>query len=132
MKRLVYLVLGAAMILTPCASRASKKVAFQGQDWLDAQSDPAAVNVDGRWSAKGWGVIILHQMRGSRQVSGTSDSWDFTGVVSGKKVYLIISTSGFVVYSAILTSASDSELSGTYERGLMKEEGKGRRMDLTK
>ena len=48
------------------------------------------------------------------------------------KVYLLFTWKGTVAYSAILTAASETELKGSYVRGLMKEEGNGKPMDMTR
>ncbi|HEV2729914.1 MAG TPA: hypothetical protein VGV15_07765, partial [Terriglobales bacterium] len=74
----------------------------------------------------------LNQSEGSRDVTGSCDGWDITGVVSGKQVFLLFSHHARVNYSAELTLEADGSLNGSYVRGFMKEKSKGRSMHLTK
>jgi hypothetical protein len=104
----------------------------KGKAWLDAHSEAAAINVKGDWYAKEWGKIILNQAEGSRDVTGTGDGWEITGVVSGKQVFLLFSNRGQVNYSAELTSQSDGSLDGSYSKGFMGDKSKGKSMHLTK
>ncbi|HET9406781.1 MAG TPA: hypothetical protein VFO39_06050 [Candidatus Sulfotelmatobacter sp.] len=116
------------------------KVEGRGQEWLDAQKDPPQVNVNGEWNAKDWGVFHLKQDEGSRDVSGDGYGYDLTGVVSGKRLFLLFHHGGgSVAYCATLTSDDDKTLTGTYSyrvtrlrfgHGLCQE--KGRPMQMTK
>jgi hypothetical protein len=132
MKRFAYLGLAAAMFFVTSSSFGAIKLKTEGQAWLDVHTDPAAINVEGNWYARDWGTIALIQPNDSREVTGSGDGWEVVGVVSGKKVYLLFCSRGDAVYSAIVTSVSNSEMDGNWERGLMKEEGKGKRMIMTK
>jgi len=132
MKRLAYLALAAVMFFAFSSSLGAQRLKTKGQAWLDAHTDPAAINVAGNWYEHDWGTIALIQAKDSREVTGSGDGWDINGVVSGNKVYLLFSAHGEVMYSAILTAVSNSDLNGSYEHGLMKEEGKGKRMDMTR
>jgi hypothetical protein len=88
----------------------------QGKDWLDAQKDPAAINVSGTWKSNEFGALTLTQTEGSRDVSGDGGGYDLTGVVSGKSLYLIFSTKrhGTADYCAVVTTQSDTALIGEY------------------
>ncbi len=132
MRRLVYLTLAFGIFLAFSGSLAAQRLKTKGHAWLDSHTDPAAINVAGNWYEHDWGTIALIQAKDSREVTGSGDGWNIVGVVSGNKVYLLFSAHGEVMYSAILTAVSNSDLNGSYERGLMKQEGKGKRMDMTR
>ncbi|MGP8271307.1 MAG: hypothetical protein ACLQLH_14670 [Terracidiphilus sp.] len=86
----------------------------QGKDWLDKQTDPAAINVSGTWGSE-FGELRLDQAAGSRDVSGSGGGYNLNGVVSGKRLYLIFATNrGTVDYCAVVSSESDGVLSGEY------------------
>jgi hypothetical protein len=104
----------------------------KGKAWLGSHSEPASINVNGRWHEKSWGKVVLNQAEGSRDVTGNGDGWDITGVVSGKQVFLLFSHHDRVNYSAQLTSEADGSLNGTYLKGFMNEKSRGRPMHLTK
>ncbi|MGD0681483.1 MAG: hypothetical protein ABR990_05485 [Terracidiphilus sp.] len=87
----------------------------QGKAWLDAQKDPAEINVNGNWDSREFGSLSLAQTAGSRDVSGNGGGYNLTGVVSGKSLYLIFSTKGGTAdYCAVVTAESDTILSGEY------------------
>ena len=132
MKKSLFLLLAAGVILILAVGLSAKNLDTKGKAWLDAHSEAAAINVNGDWRAKEWGKIVLNQAQGSRDLTGRGDGWDITGVVSGKQVFLLFSSHGTVVYSAELTSESDNSLSGSYSKGFMSEKTKGKPMHLTK
>jgi hypothetical protein len=88
----------------------------QGRAWLDAQKDPAAINVNGTWQSSAFGELSLSQAAGSRDVRGDGGGYDLAGVVSGKSLYLIFSTKrhGTADYCAVMTAESNNLLSGEY------------------
>jgi hypothetical protein len=87
----------------------------EGKAWLDAQKDPAAVNVSGDWSSNAFGALNLSQIAGTREVTGKGGGYQLTGVVSGRKLYLLFATGhGTVDYCAVLVSDSDNSLTGSY------------------
>lgn len=91
------------------------KVEGRGREWLDEQKDSPQVDVTGSWQSRDWGALTLTQAEGSRDVSGGTDDYELTGVVSGKKLYLLFGkSSGSVAFCAILISESDGILNGTY------------------
>jgi hypothetical protein len=87
----------------------------QGKAWLDAQTDPAAINVSGTWSSAELGNMSLSQAHGSREVTGINGSYVLTGVVSDKQLFLLIGDkSGDVYKCAILNSEGSDSLKGNY------------------
>jgi hypothetical protein len=103
-----------------------------GKTWLDGHTEPAAINVNGTWHGSDWGELVLNQAEGSRALKGQCDKWDVNGVVSGNRVFLLFSSYGDVVYSAVLTAAGDKVLDGSFSKGLKAEDTKGKTMHLTK
>jgi hypothetical protein len=86
----------------------------QGKAWLDAQKDPAAINVDGTWNSDEFADLHLSQDAGSRDVSGVGAGYRLTGVVNGKRLYLLFTSGRTVEYCAVLTSGSGNSLVGSY------------------
>jgi hypothetical protein len=132
MKRYLFLLLPVGMVLMLAVGLSARNLDTKGKAWLDAHSEAAAINVNGDWHAKEWGKIVLNQAQGSRDVTGTGDGWDISGVVSGKQVFLLFSHKGNVTYTAELTSEGENSLNGSYSKGFMGDKTKGRPMHLTK
>lgn len=95
-------------------SLAAAKVEVEGKAWLDSQKDPAEINVNGVWDAEEWGALHLKQSEGSRDVSGNGDGYDITGVVSGKRLFLLFSEKHTVEYCATLGPNGENSLAGRY------------------
>jgi len=133
MKRLLcsFLVIVAILLLAP-SMNARNYLDKRGKTWLDAHANAALINVDGNWYAREWGQIVLNQTKNSREVTGNGDGWDITGVVSGKQLFLLFSSRGGIVYSAILSGDDEKSLDGSYIKGLFKENTKGKSMHLIK
>lgn len=112
MKRLVVLVAFLLLCLTPHLN--AGKLEDQGKAWLDAQNDPAAINVDGTWVSDAFHDLHLSQDTGSRDVQGVGGGYGLTGVVSGKSLYLLFTSGRTVEYCAVLKSGSGNSLMGTY------------------
>lgn len=92
-----------------------ENVGERGKAWLDAQKDPPAINVNGAWNSEVWGDFRLIQAQGGRNVSGDAPGYELTGVVSGKRLFLLFhSGKGKVEYCATLNSEADNKLSGGY------------------
>ena len=113
------------------------RVELEGKAWLDAQKDPAAINVNGAWDSEEWGDFHLIQAEGNRQVSGNGGGYEVTGVVSGKRLFMILSSGQTVEYCATLSPNGENALIGTYANrksrlhsGLCQE--KTRPMNMTK
>jgi len=113
-------------------ARAEPDWARAGKTWLDGHTEPAAINVNGTWHGGDWGELALNQVEGSRALKGQCDKWDVNGVVSGNRVFLLFSSYGDVMYSAVLTAAGDKVLDGSFSKGLKAEDTTGKTMHLTK
>lgn len=90
------------------------KVEVEGKAWLDAQKDPPAMNVTGSWDAEDWGTLHLTQAEASRDVSGNGGGYDLTGVVSGKKLFLLFAEKHTVEYCATLSPDGENSFAGSY------------------
>lgn len=130
-----------AILLLLCISlpirTSAAKVEVEGKAWLDAQKDPAAINVNGAWDSEEWGDFHLLQAEGSREVSGNGGGYEVTGVVSGNRLFMLLSTHHTVEYCATLSPNGENALIGTYSdrksrvhSGLCQE--KTRPMNMTK
>ena len=137
MKRLTV----TAVLLLLCISIPSSLIAGnvedKGKEWLDTQNNPAAINVNGTWDSEEWGVLHLRQVEGSQEVTGSGGGYEITGIVSGKRLFMLFSTKRTVEYCATLSSVSDNSLAGSYSNrksrfkgGLCQE--KTRPMNMTK
>jgi hypothetical protein len=105
----------------------------EGRAWLDANKQPATLNVTGLWQGGEWGRIPLSQQEGGRRIIGTGDGWDISGLVSGNDVYLLFSHNGKVGFSAKLTQDGVANLlTGVYASGLLSPGSKTRPMRLSK
>jgi hypothetical protein len=141
MKRSVSGLLVAGFVLAFATALNAGTLEKEGQAWLDAQKEPAAINVSGTWDSER-GVLSLGQNTGSRDVNGSGGGYELTGVVSGKRLYLLFSNpvgllhlgqNNTVDYCAILSSESNNSLTGSYSarqtrlrfgKGLCQEKSK--------
>jgi hypothetical protein len=89
-------------------------VEVEGKAWLDAQKDPAEINVNGAWDSEEWGDFHLNQSEGSREVRGNGGGYELVGVVSGKRVFLLFFANDTVDYCATLSPNGENSLAGTY------------------
>jgi len=113
----------------------AKKVGVEGRAWLDAQKDPAVINVNGTWDSDEWGAVHLRQSEGSRDVSGSVGGYEITGVVSGNRLFMLFSAGDYIEYCAVL-SPDGNNMMGTYSnrkrgKGVCQED-KSRPMYMTK
>jgi hypothetical protein len=81
--------------------------------WLQANVGQAGVNVQGAWEAweSGWGDIRFEQLGSS--VNGAMGNYSVRGAVRGSRVFLALSSGGYVYYTVVLTKSGD-QLSGFY------------------
>jgi hypothetical protein len=103
-----------------------QKVETEGKAWLNANTAPAEMNVNGAWHAGEWGLITLNQAAGSRDVTGTvktDANFVVLGVVSAKKVFLLFTDKGRVWYSVEASPERLSTLAGHYADGLSWKSG---------
>jgi hypothetical protein len=119
------------------ASLTAAKVEVEGKAWLDAQKAPPAINVNGPWESDEWGALHLIQIDGGRDVSGNGGGYEITGVVSGNRLFMLLSTKHDVEYCATLSPNGENGLIGTYSNrksrvhsGLCQESS--RPMNMTK
>jgi hypothetical protein len=131
MKRIVALV-GVALLLTAVLSAEKLQVGREGKAWLERNTAPADANVTGVWTNDDWGDVTFDQAENGRAITGDADLKKVDGVVSGKKVFLVLSKMGFVHYSAVLSLEQDGTLSGTYADYLKAGEKDGQRKMVLK
>ena len=132
MKKCFLRLLPVGIVLVFVVALSAGDLETKGKAWLNPHSEAAAINVNGEWHETEWGMVVLNQAQGSRDVTGRGDGWDITGVVSGNQVFLLFSHKDKVNYSATLTSDGDKSLKGSYARGFMGEKTKTRPMHLIK
>jgi hypothetical protein len=86
--------------------------------WLQANIGAASVSVDGAWEAweSGWGEIRFQQAGSS--VTGAMGSYSARGVVRGSRVFLALSSGGYVYYTVVLKKSGDM-LSGFYSSSVL-------------
>lgn len=114
MKRLAFVLIVLLVGISFPTSLGAAKVEVEGKAWLDSQKDPAEINVNGVWDSEEWGTFHLNQAEGSRDVSGNGGGYDITGVVSGKRLFMLFSEKHTVEYCATLSPDRENSLSGTY------------------
>lgn len=132
MKKGFSLFLSLAIVLVLAVPLIAGDLATKGKAWLDPHTEAAAINVNGEWHETEWGLVVLNQAQGSRDVTGRGDGWDITGIVSGNQVFLLFSNKDKVNYSATLTADGDKSLKGSYAKGFMNGTTKTRPMHLIK
>lgn len=131
----------AAVLLLFCISFSTPLTAVKGEAegkaWLDAQKDLPAINVNGTWDSEEWGTFHLVQAQGSREVSGNGAGYEITGVVSGKRLFMLLLSRRALDYCATMMPNGEKSLIGTYANrrsfvhsGLCQE--KTRPMNMTK
>jgi len=114
MKKLTFAVAWLFLCISFPTSVAAAKVEVEGKAWLDAQKDPPAMNVNGVWNSDEWGSFHLSQSEGNREVSGSGGGYEITGVVSGKRLFMLFSEKHTVEYCATLSPDGEKSLAGTY------------------
>jgi hypothetical protein len=114
MKQLTFALTLLLLAISFPITLAAAKVEVEGKAWLDAQKDPPEMNVNGIWGSEEWGTFHLNQSEGSREVSGNGGGYDITGVVSGKRLFLLFSEKHTVEYCATLSPNGENSLTGTY------------------
>ncbi len=81
--------------------------------WLQANIGSSGLNVTGAWEAEesGWGDVRFEQS--GSQVNGAMGNYSARGVVRGPRLFLALSSGGYVYYTAVLTMRGET-LSGFY------------------
>jgi hypothetical protein len=114
MKKSLFVLLTMSLVLLFATSLSAGTLNGRGKAWLDAQTDAPAMNVDGTWNSDVFNDIHLVQAVGSRDVIGVGYGYSLTGVVSGKRLYLLFTSGNTVEFCAVLNSGSDGSLMGSY------------------
>ena len=114
MRQLIFVLTLLLVCVSFPASLPAAKVQVEGKTWLDAQKDPAEINVNGTWDSDEWGTFHLIQAERSREVSGNGGGYEITGVVSGKRLFLLFSDGQTVDYCATLSPNGENTMAGTY------------------
>lgn len=135
MKRLLFIFLFVAA-LTGCSvfeqvneERYSRNNRV-GENWLSDHSNPAEINIAGSWSSYDWGRAFFRQK--GRRITGKLGDYSVNGVVSGRRVYLLIAQGDWYYYSAILEPKRSGLLVGRYSRAIPFVKGFSRSMQLEK
>lgn len=113
---MIPLVAGLALCQMSCQTQ--EKIAKNqaaAQSWLGAQSLESHLRVAGNWSAGEWGSAKFIQT--GRNITGTLDTYEIKGVVSGNKAYLTAWDSGKCYFALIISQSSANVLTGTYTDG---------------
>ena len=125
MNKSLSVVLGVGLALVFASALYAGTLENQGKAWLDAQKDPAGVNVSGAWKSDIADVKLV-QAAGSRDVTGSGVSnegceYDLKGVVSGKTLYLLfVNRTSTVDYCIVASSDSSNILSGYYQNKISR------------
>jgi hypothetical protein len=114
MKYLTFALTLTLLCISFPTSLPAAKVEVEGKAWLDSQKAPPEINVNGVWSSEEWGDLHLIQPEGSRDVSGNGDRYEITGVVSGKRLFLLFAEHHTVEYCATLNPNGENSMIGTY------------------
>ena len=114
MKKSLFVLLTMSFVLLFATSLSAGTLDGRGKAWLDAQTDAPAMIVNGTWSSDVFNDIHLVQDAGSRNVTGVGYGYNITGVVSGKRLYLIFASGHTVQYCAVLNAGNDGTLMGSY------------------
>lgn len=114
MKQLTFAMILLMLAVCLPTSLPAAKVEVEGKAWLDAQKDPPEMNVNGAWNSEEWGDFHLTQSEGSREVSGNGGGYQITGVVSGKRLFMLFYEHHTVDYCATLSPNGENSLAGTY------------------
>jgi hypothetical protein len=93
--------------------------------WLSSKKDPPSIDVTGVWDGGpamggGWGEGRFIQTH--KDVTGSLGLYNVRGVVSGDELYLLITSSGRIYYTAHLTTREKGRLIGTAVEGAIADE----------
>jgi hypothetical protein len=100
--------LALAVILSGCTKEKYAANNAAGADWLEANRGSASTSVAGTWESIGdsWGSIRLVQS--GSNISGAIGSYTVKGVMRGSRAYLLLSSNGWIYYTAILNRSGDA------------------------
>ena len=107
---------GFALCLNSCQTpQQLAKNQSAAHEWIKMQDASARIQVSGTWFSQDWGSTALKQT--GRDVTGTIDTYEVKGVVSGAKAYLTAWDSGKCYYTIVLTESGHNVLKGSYSDG---------------
>lgn len=112
----------AATLLTGCAvvselnTRRMERNNAPGEEWLSDQMEPAQINISGAYRSPDWGMALLKQE--GRRVRGHIGDYPVEGVVSGTKAFLLLTESGWHIYSMVLEMPKPGILTGRWSRAV--------------
>jgi len=108
----------AGFVLSQVGCQTQQKIAMNqsaAQEWLGSQKSSARIQVSGTWFSEQWGKASFKQS--GREVTGTLDTYEVKGVVSGNKAYLTTWDSGKCYHAFIISQSGKNVLTGTYTDG---------------
>lgn len=113
MKHLLIPIALVALTLTSCNKEKYAANNAAGEAWLNARRGTASASVSGAWESvsDNWGSIRFIQNGSS--ISGAIGSYSVKGVMNGNRAYLLLTSNGWIYYTAIL-SRSGNALVGFY------------------
>lgn len=84
----------------------------------DNKTAPAKLNVEGIWYSPQWGVVLLNQEAGGKVDGIFMDAYRASGIVSGRKVFLVLIDDDWTEYTVQLSPNGSEELKGYYSAHL--------------
>lgn len=110
----------ALLTITLASCNQKERYAANGlaaDDWIAANGGIAGMNVTGSWQSHefGWGGIRFIQSGST--VTGAMGNYSVKGVVNGQRLYLALSSGGWVYYTMILQKEG-SNLAGFYSSSI--------------
>jgi len=97
----------------------------------EKKTSPAKTNVEGVWYAPGWGAVVLNQ-EGSKLTGAFQDYYAVDGVVSGRKVYIVLIDDNWREYTIELTAKGREKLVGYYSANIPFSESDQEEIVLTR
>ena len=105
-----------AFSFAACNQEKYQKNNADGAAWLGQHTRKASTSIKGEWISPDWGTGTFKQT--GRKVTGSLGDYAADGVVSGRNVYLLLISDGWVYYTAVLEKNSAGALVGHYSEGI--------------
>ena len=77
------------------------------------KSAPTRTNVEGLWYSPEWGIVVLNQ-EGSKVTGVFQDFYKANGLISGRKVFLVLTDDDWAEYTVELAKQPSGDLKGHY------------------
>lgn len=77
------------------------------------KSAPSRMNVEGLWYSPEWGIVVLNQ-EGGKLTGVFQDYYKVSGLVSGRKAYIVLTDDDWAEYTVELTRQSNGDLRGYF------------------